>query len=124
MPVQEAFSAGKLSLVEAARLVGLPRETQQELAEAFAQGQDVTELLRKQLATAIGRRKGKIDDAAIVSAQVSALRRWLDSSRHLVDVTDDLTKDDRQILMQAQTVIRTILGQKKGQRLAKKSADE
>jgi len=64
MSVQNAFSAGKLSLVLAARIGTLPKKEQQEIGRRIASGEDATQVAREYFSptTSKGGAKGGLAD--------------------------------------------------------------
>jgi ParB family chromosome partitioning protein len=107
-PLQDGFSAGQVSLADAARLFKLSPETQQQVAEAIAQGGDVKALLDQHPGER-GSTRSAGSPRGGITAVVAGLRRWLAAAPGEVGTTNALSRADRRTLNDARALIEQLL---------------
>jgi ParB-like chromosome segregation protein Spo0J len=109
--VQEAFQAGRISLVQASRVAGLPNEVQEQLVDDLRGGVDPKQAVAARLA---GREPDPANDA--VCTFVRSLERNLAAVEGYADQIRSLVAYDIPVLERAHQLIGQILRQVKGQK--------
>jgi hypothetical protein len=112
--VQEAFSAGRVSLVNASKVAGLPQKVQSQLAEDLRGGADPKVAVAARLA---GRELGPLD--AVLGPFIRSLQRNTEGLQPYAAQVKSLHPYDVGILERARRLIGQILRQAKGQQSSK-----
>ncbi len=104
--VQDAFRAGQVSLVNASKVAGLPKEVQQQLADELRAGADPKKTVTARLN---GRKMDPLDES--VGAFIRSLQRNVDAAEPHADQVESLHPFDVAILERARALIAKLLHQ-------------